>query len=58
MIQELLRKLPLFQALEEDDLRRLADGARRLSLAPGDTIVSEGEVDEKDDVSASGGPGN
>jgi signal transduction histidine kinase len=46
VIQELLRRLALFQGLEEEDLQRLAERARRIELAPGDAIVREGEVAE------------
>jgi signal transduction histidine kinase len=41
--KELLRKLPLFAGLDEDDLERLYALARRVTLAPGEVLMREGE---------------
>ena len=43
MSKELLRKSPLFTGLDEEDLERLYDSARRIRLAPGDVLMTEGE---------------
>ena len=43
MSKELLRKSPLFCGLDEEDLERLYDSARRIRLGPGDVLMTEGE---------------
>jgi CRP-like cAMP-binding protein len=39
-----LKNISLFQAVEEDDLRTLAERAKRRSLAPGRLVFKEGEA--------------
>ena len=38
-----LRATPLFAQLPEADLRRLADKAEALTLAPGELLIREGD---------------
>jgi signal transduction histidine kinase len=42
--KELLRQSPLFSGLNEEDLEWLHSSARRIALAPGDVIMTEGEA--------------
>lgn len=41
-VRELLRRLPLFADLPDDDLDRLCDLARRVSFEAGETVMEEG----------------
>lgn len=44
MSSEFLRQSPLFAGLAREDLDRLLAGARHLNLAPGETLIVEGEA--------------